>query len=84
MKYYSEELDKFYDNENECMEAERINKERVAREQEEKKQKEIEQASRLEEVLAAINTANELIDKYLKDYKTISLKGCGDLWTWLF
>ena len=76
MKYYSEKLKKLYDSATDLLkaeatfdkaEAEKIAKEKAAKEQRATRAKEVEQA--LKDADAAKRKANQLLNKFVEDYK---------------
>ena len=66
MKFYSEMLDKFYDNAAECEKAEKKAAEEKERKAKEAEKKANERQARAAEVEEAIHAAAEALDKYHK------------------
>ena len=77
MKFYSEDLKKFYDTQEACEKAEKEFLEKKAKEEEAKKKLSTERGARAKEIEEAYNAVsaaqshlNELIAKFLQDYKS--------------
>lgn len=75
MKYYSETLNKVFDSEQECTEAEQQHAQKLAAQQARKEALSNERSARQQEVEAAYRAAadarrayNDILAKYLKDY----------------
>ena len=93
MKYYSEELKKLFDNEDELTKAESKAKEvTLAKEEKEKALRE-ERAARAKEVEEAFKAArdaekkaNELLNKFVKDYGSFhtTIKDVLDPFNWFW
>lgn len=93
MKYYSEELKKLFDNEDELTKAENKAKEvALAKEEKEKALRE-ERAARAKEVEDAFKAvrdaekkANELLNKFVKDYGSFhtTIKDVLDPFNWFW
>lgn len=84
MKFYSETLDKFFDSEKECIEAELDNEKKKKKEAEEKRRKELEERMEqhkfnAEKALAKqnlekkINVLNKELIEYIKKYEKENL-----------
>jgi len=69
IRYYSEELDKYFDSEKEAVEAELTKK----RERDKAEKNATEKDKRLKEVMERVDEANKVVERYQKDYG-----GCGE------
>lgn len=68
IKYYSEELDKYFDSKEELIKEEKA----IHEEEERKKKLEAEKAKRKAEVDEAFANAQKLLSEYVKDYGSYS------------
>ena len=98
MKYFSEVLNKTFDSEKECLEAEnlaKLAKEKADKEAKEKKEKRAARAAEVEQAIkdsaAAQKKAEELLKAFVKDYgsyhttlKDVSLPSFSTLLDYLF
>lgn len=83
MKFYSEELKKFFDTAEDCQGAEdQAKAEREAAAARKAKLKE-EKTNRKKEVENAINKANELVAAYIKDYGSYSISVENPFWNFV-
>lgn len=91
MKYYSEKLNKLFETEKECVEAESAHEKALAEAEAKKKALAEERASRAKEVEDAYKAAleakklyNEKLDAFLRDYKqfhmTVTSQDPFDTW----